>query len=421
MDELGTATTPGARPLQGLRVLAVEQYAAGPFATLQLASLGAEVIKIEDPASGGDVGRTVPPDGRDGDSLFFQTFNHGKRSIALDLRTAAGRGVFEELVATADAVFYNLRGDVPKKLRLRYADLAPINPRIVCVSLSAYGMTGPRANEPGYDYLIQGLTGWMQLTGEPDGPPTKTGLSLIDFSSGYVAAFGLVSGIQGARATGRGQDWDLSLYDVGMSLLTYLATWYLTLGWTPTRTSHSAHPTLVPFQNVRSSDGWMVVACAKQEFWERLRQHLADPRLEEPRFDTFDGRLDHRGDLLTILESTFRQRTTQMWIEDLRAAGVPCAPIHDVPGAFTEAQLGARNMIQQFTHNRYGEVSLIRTAVVPEPSANPTSPAPALGANTAAVLRELLDIRADRLAELRRAGAFGVSLESQNPHREGLD
>jgi crotonobetainyl-CoA:carnitine CoA-transferase CaiB-like acyl-CoA transferase len=216
-------TTPHA-PLGDLRIVAVEQYAAGPFASLQLAALGAEVIKIEDPLSNGDIGRSVPPDAAGGDSLFFQTFNHGKRSVALDLRNEAGRTVFHRLVARSDAVLSNLRGDVPARLGLRYEDLAEFNPKIVSCSLSAYGMTGPRAHEPGYDYLVQALTGWMSLTGEPGGPPTKSGLSLVDFASGYAAAASVLAGVHAARRTGKGMDCDLSLYDVGMNLLTYLAT-----------------------------------------------------------------------------------------------------------------------------------------------------------------------------------------------------
>ena len=181
-------------PLADVRVLAIEQFGAGPWATLQLADLGAEVIKIEDPASGGDVGRYVPPFQEGEDSLFFETFNRNKKSISLDLRDPAGRDRFEELVRVSDVVFSNLRGDQPAKLRLRYDDLKHLNPRIVCCSLSGFGMTGPRAAEGGYDYMMQGLAGWMALTGEPDGPPTKSGLSLVDLSGGYVAAIALAGG-----------------------------------------------------------------------------------------------------------------------------------------------------------------------------------------------------------------------------------
>ncbi|MGA0003263.1 MAG: CaiB/BaiF CoA transferase family protein, partial [Candidatus Nanopelagicales bacterium] len=176
------------RPLEGITVLSLEQFGAGPFGTVHLADLGARIIKIEDPSSGGDVGRYVPPYAHEEDSLFFEAFNRNKESISLDLSTPAGRATFEDLVKKSDAVYSNLRGDVPAKLKITYDDLKHLNPAIVCCSLSGFGMTGPRAKEPGYDYMLQGLAGWMSLTGEPDGPPTKSGLSLLDFSGGFVAA-----------------------------------------------------------------------------------------------------------------------------------------------------------------------------------------------------------------------------------------
>jgi crotonobetainyl-CoA:carnitine CoA-transferase CaiB-like acyl-CoA transferase len=236
------------RPLEDVRILAVEQYGAGPLGSLHLADLGAEVIKIEDPGSGGDVGRYVPPFQEGEDSLFFETFNRNKKSLSLDIRTPAGRGVFEDLVRKSDAVYSNLRGDVPAKLKLRYEDLKRLNPAVVCVSVSGFGMTGPRAGEPGYDYILQALTGWMLLTGEPDGPPTKSGLSLVDYFGGMAAATALLAGLHAARRDGVGTDCDLSLYDVAVSLLTYPATWHLTRQWEPVRRSRSAHPSLVPFQ-----------------------------------------------------------------------------------------------------------------------------------------------------------------------------
>ena len=170
------------RPLEDVRIVALEQYGAGPFATMHLADLGAEVIKVEDPGAGGDVARYLPPFQHEDSSLFFQTYNRNKRSVALDIRNAAGRSVFNDLVARSDAVFSNLRGDLPTELGLCYDDLKGINPRIVCCSLSGFGMTGPRASQGGYDYILQGLCGWMALTGDPDGPPTKSGLSMVDFS-----------------------------------------------------------------------------------------------------------------------------------------------------------------------------------------------------------------------------------------------
>jgi crotonobetainyl-CoA:carnitine CoA-transferase CaiB-like acyl-CoA transferase len=327
-------------PLADVRILAIEQFGAGPWATLQLADLGAEVIKIEDPASGGDVGRYVPPFQEGEDSLFFETFNRNKKSISLDLRDPAGRDRFEELVRVSDVVFSNLRGDQPAKLRLRYDDLKHLNPRIVCCSLSGFGMTGPRAAEGGYDYMMQGLAGWMALTGEPDGPPTKSGLSLVDLSGGYVAALALLAGLWRARRDGTGCDCDVALHDVAMHELMYVGTWAASRGFVPPRRSNSAHPSLVPFQNFQTADGWIVVAAPKEKFWVRLCETLEQPELAtDPRFADFAARDLNRAELAPILESAFRERPSVDWLEALREAGVPAAAVNEVLEAVDEARL----------------------------------------------------------------------------------
>ncbi len=233
-------------PLADVRILAVEQFGAGPWGTLQLADLGAEVIKIEDPAAGGDVGRYVPPFQEGEHSLFFETFNRNKKSLSLDLRHADARGVLEDLVRVSDVVYSNLRGDQPKRLRLTYDDLKTVNPRIVCCSLSGFGMTGPRASEGGYDYMMQGLAGWMSLTGDPDGPPTKSGLSLVDLSGGYASAIAVLAGLWRARRDGVGCDCDVSLFETALHELMYVGTWAASRGYTPPRRRNSAHPSIVP-------------------------------------------------------------------------------------------------------------------------------------------------------------------------------
>ncbi|MDX6399176.1 MAG: hypothetical protein QOJ43_2584 [Gaiellaceae bacterium] len=327
-------------PLADVRVLAIEQFGAGPWATLQLADLGAEVIKIEDPASGGDVGRYVPPFQEGEDSLFFETFNRNKKSISLDLRDPAGRERFEELVRVSDVVFSNLRGDQPAKLRLRYDDLKHLNPRIVCCSLSGFGMTGPRAAEGGYDYMMQGLAGWMALTGEPEGPPTKSGLSLVDLSGGYVAALGMLSALWRARRDGEGCDCDVALLDVAMHELMYVGTWAASRGHVPPRRANSAHPSLVPFQNFETADGWIVVAAPKEKFWVRVCESIGQPELAtDPRFADFAARDRNRDELGPILERAFRARTSADWLEALREAGVPASAVNDVLEAVEEARL----------------------------------------------------------------------------------
>ena len=236
-------------PLAGVRVIAVEQYGAGPFGSMLLADLGAEVIKIENPAEGGDVGRSVGPHFfGPGDSHFFQAFNRNKRSVTLDMKHPEARGVFRELVRSADAVFDNLRGDQPERLGTTYAQLSDVKPEIVCVHLSAYGRSGSRKAWPGYDYLMQAEAGYLALTGEPDGPPARCGLSIVDYMTGVYAAYALVAGVLSARTTGVGRDIDVSLFDGALQNLAYLAVWYLNAGVNQGRAPRSGHPSLTPSQ-----------------------------------------------------------------------------------------------------------------------------------------------------------------------------
>ena len=396
------------RPLEDVRIVSLEQYGAGPFGTMHLAELGAQILKIEDPTVGGDVGRSVPPYAAGGDSLFFQSFNRDKRSLTLDIRHPEGREVFHDLVRGADAVYSNLRGDVPEKLGIRYADLRDVNPRIVCCSLTGFGMTGPRSREPGYDYVLQALAGWMSLTGEPGGPPQKTGLSLVDYSGGYAAALSLLGAVHAARRDGIGTDCDVSLYDTAVSLLTYPGTWHMTAGYEPARTRHSAHPSLIPFQAFEAADGWLIVACPKEKFWQRLVELTGRDELRDPRFATFADRNTHRDALLPILEEIFREHTVAEWLEPLYAASIPCAPINEVDGALTDPHTLARDLIASVPHGEFGEVRSLRSPVrvgPPGGDRGPTRPAPGMGEHTDEVLRDL-GYDDDRIAALRSTGAL---------------
>jgi crotonobetainyl-CoA:carnitine CoA-transferase CaiB-like acyl-CoA transferase len=396
------------RPLGDVRVVAIEQYGAGPFGSLHLAELGAEVIKVEDPATGGDVGRYVPPFQEGEDSLFFQTFNRNKRSVSLDLRTPAGREVLEDLVRRSDALYSNLRGDLPERLRIRYEDLRHLNPRIVCCSLTGFGTTGSRRADPGYDYLLQGLAGWMWLTGEPDGPPEKTGPSLVDYAGGLVAALALLAGVHAARRDGRGMDCDVSLFDTAVALLGYVATWWLTAGYEVRRTRSSAHPSLVPFQTFATADGFVVVACPKDKFFERLAGAVGRPELAtDPRFSGFEGRRRHAEELLSLLADAFGARSTEEWLRRLAAAGVPAAPVRGIPEALSDPALAERGLVVETSHPRFGRVRAPASPVrVGEPPAA-HRPAPARGADAAYVLSDLLGYDDERVEALRRAGAFG--------------
>jgi crotonobetainyl-CoA:carnitine CoA-transferase CaiB-like acyl-CoA transferase len=397
-----------AGPLAGLRVIAVEQFGAGPWGTLQLAALGAEVVKVEDPEVGGDVGRYVVPFNEGESSLFFETFNRGKSSVSLDLRHPEARAVLHRLAASADAVFSNLRGDLPARLGLDYAGLKAANPAIVCCALSGFGADGPRKAQGAYDYAIQGHAGWMSLTGDPDAPPTRTGLSLVDFSCGFVAAMALLAGVLRARETGAGCDCDVSLFEVALSLNTYVATWALSRDWTPQRMAGSAHPSLIPFQVFPSADGWVVICCAKEALFRRVCRVLElDWMAEDDRFDSFAARARNREACVELLSERLRTRPTAEWIALLESAGVPCGPVNDVASAFRDPQAVARGVVQEYEHDQLGPVRAVRSPVRVAGHREPAARGPHRGEHTRAVLREACGYSDEQVDELAAAGVFG--------------
>ncbi len=340
-----------AAPLDGVRILSVEQYGAGPYGTMLLAQLGAEVIKIEDAARGGDVSRSVGPYLLgEGDSDFFQTFSYGKKSISLDLKSADGRAAFERLVTECDAVANNLRGDQPGKMGLTYDVLKRVNPKIVCAHLSAYGRHNPRADWPGYDYLMQAEGGFMLLTGEPGGPPVRCGLSIVDFHTGSQMAAGLLAGIIGAMRTGEGCDIDVCLFDTALHQLSYPATWYLNRGHEIERLPRGAHPSISPSQLVRTADGWGMLMCQTPKFWDLWCEvagaaHLAsDPRFSEP-----DARRRNLADLTDAVDAVMIRHTTADWSARL-AGKVPFAPVLSLADALDNPYVAETGMTTRIEH-----------------------------------------------------------------------
>lgn len=402
----GERTAARGGPLAGLRVVAVEQFGAGPFGTVLLADLGAEVIKIEDPGSGGDVSRYIPPVQQGTDSLYFEAVNRNKRSVVLDLKSEAGREVFERLVASADAVFSNLRGDQPERLGLIWERLRKVNERIVCVALTGYGRSGETAGLPGYDALVQAAAGWAALTGGPDDPPTKSGLSLADYATGLAAMVGLLAAVIDARETGIGRDVDTNLYDVSLSMLTHHATWYLSAGIETVRQPMSGHASVVPFQFFATADGYLAVAAAKERFFTDLAAVLGVPELAaDPRFADMRARAEHRTELLPLLAARFAQGTTSEWMERLRGT-VPVAPVRSMEAALDLDELQDRSMLAEYEHPELGQVRSVGPPVFMSGYEPEHHPGPELGADSESVLSEVgLDPEAQDA--LRRRGAFG--------------
>lgn len=337
------------RPLEGVRILTLEHFGAGPYATLLMAELGAEVIKIESPSLGGDASRPTGPFMLgEHDSQYFQTFSRSKKSAALEIKTHQGRADFERLVASAEAVVNNLRGDQPAKLGLTYAALKAINPAIVCGHLSAYGRGNSREGWPGYDYPMQAECGLMSLTGEPDGPPARMGVSIIDFMTGSTFAFAVVSSILSARATGEGCDVDVSLFDVALHQLTYPAIWAMNERHPTERLPGGAHPSLAPVQRVKTRDGYGQLMCMTQKFWDELCALAERPDLAaDPRFADLAARRANLQALTQAVDALFETRTTADWMA-LFGGRVPFGPVNDVFQALDNpfvAEIGMRDVV----------------------------------------------------------------------------
>ena len=392
-------------PLEGVRVLAVEQYGAGPFGTMFLADQGAEVIKIENPSDGGDMARTVGPYFfPSGDSQFFHSFNRNKKSLTLDLSRPEARPVLHDLVRSADALASNMRGDVPEKLGLTYAHLKTVNPKIVCAHLSAYGRDGPRAAWPGFDYVMQAEAGYFALTGEPEGAPARFGLSIVDMMTGLAMAYALLAALTGARASGQGQDIDVSLFDVALHNTGYLAAWYLNAGFNQPRLPRSAHPSLTPCQLYRTADGWIFLMCNKEKFWPALCAAVGRPEwADDPRFRRFPDRLENRDLITGMLDDALQAGTTADWLA--RFAGVvPAAPVNDIAAALDNPYVVETGRLQTVEHGADGPYRLVAPPVrTAEPA--PARPAPDLGADTGSVL-EGLGYDATKIAALRAAGVI---------------
>ena len=367
--------------LTDVKVLSIEHYGAGPYGTQLLAELGAEVVKVENGATGGDYSRSVGPHKLgEGDSQFHQSFGRGKKSVDLDLKSGEGRARFERMVADADAVANNLRRDQPEKLKIRYADLAPIKPSIVCAQLSAYGRDNSRASWPGYDYLMQAECGFLSLTGEPGGAPARFGLSMVDYMTGSLMALSLVSAVMRAGRTGQGCDVDVSLFDTALHQLSYPALWYLNEGMRTERLTRSSHPSVVPSQLFRTGDGWLFVMCQTPKFWQLFCAAIERHDLvADERFVTPAGRLAEREALQQAIEETLGSESTRHWFERL-SGQVPVAEVNDIGQALDNPFVEEVGMVNSVEYpQRQGGLRMLSSPFRVDGARAPNRRGPLLG------------------------------------------
>ncbi len=395
-------------PLTGYRIISAEQYGAGPYGTMHLAQLGAEVIKIEPPhkngKGGGDTARSVGPHfTRPGESVYFHAFNLNKRSLTLDLNAPEGQAVLRKLAGTAHGVVNNLRGDLPARLGLTYAALKDINPALVCAHLSAYGRDNPRAKWPGYDYLMQAEAGYCSLTGDPDGEPQRMGLSMVDFMTGTIMAVGLLAALLDAQRSGQGRDVDTDLLSAALHQTSYPALWYMNEGDVTQRTPRSAHPSATPSQMVKAQDGWLFVMCQLPKFWDVLVERAGLHELAaDPRFATNADRLTNRDALTRLLDDIFSGQPVAHW-QALLEGHVPVSPVYGLDQAMDNPWLEEIGMRDVVAHPDRAELKVLASPIKLDGQRLPNRAGPLLGADSDDVLAEL-GYDHDEVARLRAGG-----------------
>jgi len=391
--------------LGDVTVLDLTHFLAGPYCSMLLADLGANVIRIEEPGEG-DSTRHMPPGYVRGETPYTLTVGRNKRGMTLNLKTEAGRGIFYRMVEQADVVLDNFRPGVTERLGVHYEALQAINPRIICCSLTAYGHTGPSRHKPGYEHVVQAVGGSMSVTGEPGGPPVKSGLSFIDYSTGVFGAFAVAAALNARRLTGSGQWIDVSLFDVQISMLSYHVSNYFCLGVIPGREPGSSHPYFVPFQRFKTADGYMIVVAVTDRFFKSLCQVLDMTEMaEDARFAGADNRFAHREELIPRIQEVLLTRPTAEWVQVLEAAGIPAGPVNDVAQALSDPQVAARRMVVTVEHPVCGPVKIAGNPVkMTGTPAERFRPAPLLGQHTEEVLAEMLGYTTAQVEAARSAG-----------------
>ncbi len=390
-------------PLAGVRILDLSRILSGPFATMIFADLGADVIKLENPRTGDDTREWAPPYQGD-QSAYFLSVNRNKQGIAVDLKTAKGREIALRLVDRADVLVENFRPGTAARLGLGYDDLHARNPGLIYASISGFGQTGPYASEPGYDAIAQALGGIMSVTGEADGEPVRVGNSAADLSAAMWAAIGILAALHARHASGCGEWIDISLLDGQIAWLTYLAGGYFASGEVPPRYG-SAHPSIVPYQALRTADGHLMVAVGNDTLWRRFAPLIGLPELvDDPRFDSNPQRVANRAQLIPLIEGALATRGSVAWADELSRVGIPAGPINNVDAALEHPQVAARDMVLSTEHPTAGTLRMTGSPIkLSRYKATVRRPPPTLGEHTDAVLGEL-GYSAAEIATLRDEG-----------------
>lgn len=397
-------------PLSHVRVLDTTKVLAGPYATMILADLGAEIIKVERPPQG-DLARVVnlPMLGKES-GAYFQGINRGKKSVVLNMKTPEAREIFYKLVAKCDVVIDNNQYGVNERLGIDYKTLCRYNPNVIACSISGFGHTGPERHKVGLDLTTQARSGGMYLTGtgKGDHPPLRMGFPMGDLAAGIWAAMGMLAALNEKAVTGRGTHIDISLLDSSVALLSYMAANYFASGVNPTPVG-SGHHSAVPYQAIATQDGWIVLAVyASLEFWQRFCKATSlEHLLEDHRFDENHGRVEHKDYLIPIIERRFREKTTDEWLEAFKGYDVPIERVAKMSDVFSDPQVLARNMIGHTQHPLYGEVRMVGTPIKMShvPDTGLFAPAPVLGQHTREVLKRLLEYSDEKINELVAKGA----------------
>jgi formyl-CoA transferase/CoA:oxalate CoA-transferase len=391
-------------PLEGIVVLDLSRVLAGPFATQLLGDMGAVVLKVEEPGQG-DESRAFAPPFWGGESTYYLSANRSKRSLALNLKAPEGRDIVRRLAGRADVLIENFRPGTAERLGLGYEDMAALNPRLIYVSVSGFGQTGPERARPGYDLLAQAMGGIMSLTGPPEGPPYKVGISQADLVAGLYAVIGTLLGLLARERTGQGQRVDTCLLDTQLALMTFVAMAYFATGQPPRRMGNE-HASIAPYEVHQARDGFFVLAVGSARNWTRLCEVLERPDLaRDPRFATNADRVAHRARLTAVLEPIFRARTVGEWMELFDGAGIPAGPILSIPQILAHPQVAAREMVLEMEHPTIGTMKALGHPIkLSRTPARAVLPPPLLGQHTAEILEEFLGLSPEEVAALEARG-----------------